>query len=372
MKITTTLTAVAALGLIGAASPLQKTLSPLTGQEEASRADFDAAHWAGALGQADLKARLAAYEELVERAGRDQAAYEEVRKWAESGDDPELAWTAQLMLRELHADPFAGLRRGQPFRSPLGRTPFGPSGQDPFDFSELDQLLDDLRSRDPFGWRGGALPDLESLFGEDWKGQELSIESESFSLESGPDGLRVEIEEEVDGERQTKTYEAESLEALLEAQPELRDRIGARGFDHDGPRGRPWRPFESTGPRRPRGDAGLRSLRPLPPSLDRLGIQMLPPAERRFTYTGVPANLGLEVVAVLPGSLADRVGVLPGELVVSIAGEPIRSAADVQRVLAGLSLEQRIEVECVRPDGRRRVRSWGPKPVASEEKEEVL
>jgi len=58
---------------------------------------------------------------------------------------------------------------------------------------------------------------------------------------------------------------------------------------------------------------------------------------------------------------------LSGDLVRRIAGETIRDAADVRRVLAGLSLAERIDVECLRPDGEVRVRSWIPEGDAGED-----
>lgn len=363
MNLTTTLTALSALVVLGTAAPQQKTLQPLTqaplsgGVQE----EFDAAEWATRLGDKDLGQRMAAYDELSRRAAHDPRAYEQVRAWAAHTANTELSWTSQLLLRELDSDPFTSLRRGRPFGSGL----FG--GGDPFE--RMQEWMDQLHHGGSFGLRQPGQP-----FGSPIPGLSLgpggSMQSKSFGMQLGPDGVSVEVEEYVNGEKRTRTYEAESLEALLEAHPDLEGKIGGGGtFSWGGAdRGRTYQPFGGSA-LDPDGEdqGGLRRLQPLRPSLDRLGVRMMLPANRTQEYAGVADDTGLQVMDVLPGSLADFVGIQDGDLVIEIEGQAIRSAEDVQAALSKASLDERIEVLCVTPDGKRRVRAWEP---AAEDEDE--
>lgn len=350
-----------AAALLWAAPTQQQGLRPVEApmapaEDDAPQDDapetFDAAALARDLRSSDLAARTRAYEAALEAARRDDGALQTLRAWAaDAAGDLELAWTAQLLLRELA-------------RTPAPRTSPHGLNLDPWDTSWIEELLEgDLFegawSTTPPRWPwGGALPRGDWPFaGGGPLPQGGTSQAESLRIEMGPEGVRVEVEETRDGTAETKVYEAESMEALLEAHPELRGRVGAGGQRALAPLG--GMPsledlFEGRWP----GAGG--ALRPVRPSLEVLGVRMLEPARRGNAYPGVPADEGLEVVEVLPGTLAAAVGVERGDLVRRIAGETIRSAADVRRALAGLDLEQRIDVECVRPDGEVRVRSWMP------------
>jgi S1-C subfamily serine protease len=55
---------------------------------------------------------------------------------------------------------------------------------------------------------------------------------------------------------------------------------------------------------------------------------------------GVPgASQGLVIQSVPPGSLLERFGLLPGDVVRSVNGEAVRSEADVARILQGRGLQ---------------------------------
>jgi hypothetical protein len=364
MNLTMTWLPLSAAALLWAAPSQQQGLrpaeEPLAPLQDAAPEAFDAASVAAALRSGDLAERTRAYEAALDAALRDPAALEAVRAWAGGGAaDIELAWTAKLLLRELARTP-------APRTSPHGLNP------DPWDTSWLDGFFggdpfEDLRPLlkgptggwvPPFGgWSGGGSP---FLTGPD------TGRGESLRVESGPDGVRVEVEETRDGTSETKVHEAGSMEELLEAHPELRGRLGAGGERALAPLGGlPWLEGLLEGRRPSAGGA----LRPVRPSLDVLGVRMIEPGRRVTTYPGAAADEGLEVVDVLPGTLAAAIGVRPGDLVRRIAGETIRDAADVRRVLAGLSLAERIDVECLRPDGEVCVRSWIPEGDARQDGE---
>ena len=355
MNTTTTLTALAALTLFGTATALQQplapTLSPLTGQQTGR--DFEAARWATALEEGDLNQRMAAYEAVMERAQSDSAVYEEVSGWAADTSNPGLSWTAQLMLRELQLKPRKGLlSKGNPWLQP--------------GFPDLSRIQEDLLQQFKVG-NPLTMDDLDwglgSRLNPDLGGPGLQpntrFESSTFSLGSGRDGVKLEVQEHVDGQLETKTYEAETMEELLEAHPELTDRIGgAQRFQWPAPRGRAdYQPFSGQG-RQLNPNQGLRPLRP---SLDMLGVRMLLPETRQIQYAGIPADVGLQVIEVIPGTLADVLGIEPDDLVTSIAGRTIRTPEDVREALDSVTLDERIEVNCVGPDGKTEVRVWEPK-----------
>jgi glutaredoxin-like YruB-family protein len=60
---------------------------------------------------------------------------------------------------------------------------------------------------------------------------------------------------------------------------------------------------------------------------------------------------GAEIGAVHPGTPGDRAGLQPGDVVVEINGRPVRSAADLEAALAGLTQGQAVALE-VRRGGR--------------------
>lgn len=376
MNSTFTLTTLTAATLFVAA-PFQESLQPaetpmdVGAAEQDLDADADADAWALALRSEELSERKASYEALLEAAWGDRAIREQLRTWAADEGQVELAWTAHLMLRELDAAPSSAPR-------PFGRSPFGGGFQlhaPSIDDEELNSLFDELRRLDPFQGLHEDLRRRGQPFQLDLDafGPGLSMQSSGTSLEIGPDGVKLRVEETVDGQTETKTYEAESIEALLEAHPELEGKIGTSPGAplptwprHAWPGPSPFSP-PSQGGAQPFGGRALdgrlfgpRSLRPVEPSLDRLGIQMLPPEARQGSFPAVADDLGLEVVQVLPGTLAASVGIQPGELVISIDGNPIRSADDVRSALSRCSLDATIEIECVGADGKLRVRSWQP------------
>lgn len=366
----TTLTSLTAAALLWAAPPqetLQPAQTPLTAG--GAVAEFDAGAWAQALRAPGLAQRKASYGELVVAARSSDEILEELRTWAADESDVELAWTAHLMLRELRA----GARSAPLGRRGLG-TPFW-GGAHPLDLDAFDRLFDGLRQRDPLRGFGGQLfgPGAQNPFQLDLDafGPGSSQQSSGMSLELGPEGVKLRTEETVDGETETRTYEAESLEALLEAHPELADKIGTGGgaFPQRMPRRGglldtldDWRR-----PRSLRG-SGPQGLRPVEPSLERLGIQMLPPEARTQTYAGVADDVGLQVVEVLPGSLAEALGLRVGELVISLDGRALKSAQDVRTALDERAQDAAIEVECVDEAGQLRVRSWRPSDTTARDR----
>lgn len=211
----------------------------------------------------DLDARMSAFDDAVERAATSAAAREALEEIAADTMEPDLAFTARLALREVDAadrhsaapqgvrprsphaalDPFEAMREeierafgGDPFgadffssdpflgrrrsgASPFGRPPLGlaPLHDDPFEriqkeVERIEAQLDAMRNGP--GQPGNPAPGAQSF-----------RSSSSMSVSMTPDGIRVEITEDDGSGPETKIYEAESKEALLEAHPELKNRL---------------------------------------------------------------------------------------------------------------------------------------------------
>ncbi len=284
---------------------------PATGIDE-----FDPDLWAARLTDGDLDRREAAFEELVALAAR----VPEVRAWLEAraaGAD-ELAWTARLARRELEraaaspvdADPltrwFDRFDRFDPF-----------GGRDPFE---------SLRGADPFGRGRSAFDALEQLF--------RAPGALGLRVQVGPDGVQVQVEEVTDGERSLRTYRAESLEALLQAHPELTPRIGA-----------------VPGASAPAG--GVRT--------DILGVRVAP----SDPSGGEPE--GLVVFDTEPGTVAHLLGVSRGDLLLELNGRPLRAVGDISEALAARTQDGEIRLRWRTAAGAETVRVWGPGAGVDEE-----
>ena len=156
--------------------------------------EFDREDWSERLQSPDLEARERSFDELLDlaRGAAGESTRAALEEWAAADD--ELAWTSRLALRELHRTRgLYNLRGGplfldhSPFQGFFDFRPHGGGGGGGADLpalmEELQRQLDDMMSRP----RGGTSRAPGS-------GGQTRSESQSFQLESGPDGVRVEIE----------------------------------------------------------------------------------------------------------------------------------------------------------------------------------
>jgi hypothetical protein len=299
---------------------------------------FDGPAWRELLGTRDLEAREREYGRLVEEARENAGARARLREWAEGEGD--LAWTSRLALRELELrEQLDAMGRGLRGQRGLGRSRFGA---DPF--------ADFRRGMFDHPFFNGA---FNGAFGEDpFSGLDLSLQggsqsSSELQMETTPDGVKIEVRENVDGKEKVTTYEGKSLEELLQAHPELRDRIDVA--PRLGPHGLGGlfgqaQPFGNLPP-----DAfGGASFGGVP--TDKLGILMREPGSFEAP-AGVEAGTGLLVERVLPGTLADALGIRSGDVVVRLNGEPIGSAEDVRAVLSKLEPGTELTADVVEQDG---------------------
>jgi hypothetical protein len=338
-------------------SPFQ---APPPGAEDDA---FDPELWRARLGQADLPKRLEAFDVAAAIARRDPEARRVIAHWAELGADPELAWTAMLLLREAERsrDPFADLFSRRPGSSLFpDLNPFG--GRSTLDRSPLDDW-DPFAGIDPF--RGLAPVPFPQQGG--------TGRSESFRMEQTPEGVRVELRTEAeDGREEVKTYEAPTLEELLEQHPELREHTGGMSI-RVGPADLPDASdlLERMGPKRMGIGAedselllpGVLRRVPASTRTDILGIRMQEPGDWNTERPGVGADEGLLVFEVVPGTIAAGLGIEPGEVLVELNGRKVSRASDVASVLRDRRADQGVTAILVDEDGVRVTRRWMPRDV---------
>ena len=77
------------------------------------------------------------------------------------------------------------------------------------------------------------------------------------------------------------------------------------------------------------------------------GPRPLPPRVARETGR----EAGVEIVEVVSGSPADRAGLRPEDLILDVDGEPVASARDLQRLMAGEAIGREVAITVFR-DGR--------------------
>lgn len=334
------------------------------------------------LGAASYRDRRAA-ESKLEALG--EPALDMLRRAAADHADPEVQWRAERLVQRITGEEAGagpgektGEKTGGGLRPRDGAAPPPAEGDgepvELFDTTQdfLDRVLRDMESGFPADdpeWAErirermrrqmedmrramGAFPDVGGRPGAgglfDGRGLLDGIAQRSGkSVQVGPDGVRVEVQETNDeGEVETKVYEADDLESFRTKYPGVLDDGIA------GPRG--LRPIEL-----PLGPGGIRiddrfgpgllfedaprgslpSAAP-PPERRRLGVSVgdLHPAVREYL------GGGMLVAQVQDGTLAERLGIEDGDVVLEIAGQRIRSVPDVGEALGGIDPGEVVEV----------------------------
>lgn len=308
-----------------------------TAPAQAGANEFDRAAWRAKLGGRDLAARERAFDEVVELARRDPAARAALEEWSTAEGDGDLAWTSRLALREVERA--SRKNAGPRLRA---RTPDAP------DWRDLREQMSDLQRR--FGGMDSMFDslqrELDELMQDD--GTQVSpapggasSHAQTFTLQSGPDGVEVRVQENENGKVEEKTYTAKTLDELYAAHPELRDRVQLRA--HAG-LGRLFAPRTGTRmPLVPQDDDAPFGGTPfdgpaqpllVTPSGPRLGIMAAPVDEAEAKALGIEAGVGLAVKSVLPGTFAEQLGLQAGDVLVELDGAAIASRDDVAKVLA--------------------------------------
>lgn len=312
------------------------------------------ADWRADLSQPDLEQREARFGEFVERALGDHRLAVLLREWSSSDADPELAWTARLILREV--------RREQEFARALqgrgrARRPAGP-------FAGVEERINGVGPT-PEGGRPLA-PALEAA------PPAVKAEERSFRLEMGPSGVRLEVRSlragdppagAGEGEDEVTVYEADNIGILLEEHPDLAQELGQV------------RLFSQQGPVRP--DVLFRAMRGRADTLgdfwtaqggslrtDILGVQMRELDVHELLEDDAVG--GLLVERILPGTIAEAVGLRRGDLLLELNGVALGSGDDVSRVLSERQPDAPLMVSLDREGAPLRL-TWKPAPPVREE-----
>ncbi|MEL6714137.1 MAG: hypothetical protein AAFP86_10200, partial [Planctomycetota bacterium] len=209
------------------------------------------------LRRADLDAREAAFDRWSAAAATDARVADALRSIQTDAADPDTAFLARLALRGA-GGPRVGARRLAP-GSVFGGRVFGRAdGRDPFrSIEDMRRRMDEVFGSDPFfggplgadPFLGGGSPlrprirdedlqrrleemqrELDALLGQGpgglpRAGRGLQRRVSGVSVRRGPNGVYVEVTVEGPDGFETNTYEAPSMDALLEAHPELRGRV---------------------------------------------------------------------------------------------------------------------------------------------------
>lgn len=338
---------------------------------EPRSAAFDARAWEEKLAARDLDERERAFASLVDVAVHDDAARETLRAWSTDESRGDLAWTARLALREVERRPGTHLRALKSFGG---------------------GAMDDLRSRfDEMEKRFGG---LDSMFGDLQRDLDRFFQdsgpnaatphalppgsarsqSQSYRVEAGPGGVKVEVDEDVNGQRSTRTYEGESLEALIEAHPELKGRIGLGApfsFGFGGQAAPRAFAFPSPGGAAPRlrvkpddDDRWNAPAKPLTADdkirTDVLGVQYTKPTSSVRDERKLEDGVGIQVERTEPGTIAAALGVEPGDVLVALNGRTLKDREDVVAALRERKATEPVKLELVDDRGRRQTLTWEP------------
>ncbi len=302
---------------------------------------FDADLWAARLVEGDLDLRMAAYEAIVEAGGRDDSVFRSIQAWAADPAVGELAWTARMALRELEKRP---VKSQDPWGFGAGdldwfrTSPLGGLGMSPDEIERnLQNKFDQLQRQMQQGFAPGAIPGS-------------GFEQRSFSVEFGPNGMKVRTRRSGAGGDNEHQWEAQNIDELLKAHPELESEFPGLG----GLRLRFGAPAGSNGALVPPAEGD--------PRTDVLGVECskLDPSE--VEHLGLPGDLrGLLVIRTVPGSIADELGVRRGDILTSLNKGPLRKPADITKALTQRGPDEPVRLGLINAGGQDRTIVWSPR-----------
>lgn len=289
-----------------------------------------------------------------------------LEKAVRESKDSELRWNAKRLIREIR-------EKGNFHSAP---NPSGP------DMRKIDEMMRQMREQqermremmdeqlrqlhDPFLHRfqdlgeeenwgfdfddfDRRIRELEDRMGD--MGESMRSQS-SFSFQQGPDGVRLEVQENVDGKVETQVYEAQSVEDFKDKYPEIAKRYGIgveKGnsfrfrFRDTSPRGRMFRSNPDL--HRAIEKEVLESSK----NQDRLGVYFDAVEPSLRTFLDLEPGVGFLVKEVEPNSLAQRMGIQAKDVLVEIQGQSIRGPKTIRDTLQAAPAGSEISVNLIRP-----------------------
>ncbi len=322
------------------------------------REEGTVAKWIEELGAGDHEVRGRAWESLLDRGSE---VLPDLDKASREGKDPEIRWNARLLAREIR-------RQEAPRRAPL-RPQAIPPGSPRIDRDDsLFQEFEDLRRRmGDFGDLHRQMEEFHRRLEEKFRNAPpgaVDQRGNSVRVERDADGVRVEVTETKDGERESKTYEAQSWEEFRKNYPEIVEKYGLDGGGGAFPFH--FAPGAGTGSWFDASPffSSPSPVTPFPSPLGgpRLGVYVEEPSEEDSTAAGAEEGVGLVVRQVQSGSLAEAMKILPGDLLLQIGGKPIRGTETIRRAIAAAKEGSTVTVEAFRPgEGRLTLSAAAPK-----------
>ncbi len=165
-----------------------------------------------------------------------------------------------------------------------------------------------------------------------------------------------------DGNEKEKVYSAENLDEFKKNHPEVVEEFQLDGFQ-----------VSVQIPQMfgaPRQGLGLRLDR-APFGFSRkfhrkvLGVYTSEATPVLRTHLNIEKEAGLIVTETSKGSLAQRIGLVPMDVIVSINTKPVKNADDIRRIMSTVDDEQKVTVEIIRKGERQKLegkyRTAGPK-----------
>lgn len=342
-------------------------------QKEPEISDAEIESWVQDLGSANFDEREIATQKLMDLGAR---ALPFLEKAVKSSKDSEVRWNAKRLLREIREAgralapraprPFQGGERGEDRSVPMEDLLRQMERQQ----AEMRRMMEEhFRAfRDSGDW--GEWPfETDFDFGP---GLEMGPHSgnRSFSLRQGNDGIRLEIVESHEGKEQRQVYEAKDMAEFREKYPEIAEKYGIGGSGAGGgmfrfhfgetPQGVPVPPSPRMWRLRQPGP-----LEPLPAS--RLGVEVDLVEPALASYLDIPEGIGLIVRSVAKSSLAEKMGILEKDVLLSINEKDIRGRETILATLRELEPGAEVRVEVQRA-GSGKVLLKGTKEKAIERK----
>ena len=313
----------------------------------------DVKAWIEQLGDASYQVRKKAEDSL---RGLGKSALPLLESAAEKSGDEEIRWRARRLARQIETGDQGALKRrvAQPRGGNFDLTPGDPG----IVGGDLDQWFNQMFER--MEREGIDVPrqrffhndffrDLDKQMQELRKGGvDLYQQGQSMQMRIGPDGVKVEVQEKgADGKSETKTYEAPDMDSFREKYPEIAQRYLGRGRafafrnfglqDFNDPNAAfPGQLRFSPAPSAPETD--------VPPEGERLGVFIEPIGDELREYLGIDQGVGLKVKSVNDGSLAERLGMHEGDVLLSVQGRDVRGVEDVRAALRGVDAGAKVEV----------------------------
>ena len=100
------------------------------------------------------------------------------------------------------------------------------------------------------------------------------------------------------------------------------------------------------------------------PTAVSFGMQIQNLTDQQAERVGIKQKGGVQVAAVEPNSFAEDIGLLPGDVIVSINRQPVTTTEDIGRLRTNLKAGDAVQFKVLRKTGGRNSTDWSPSFVA--------